>query len=210
MGVLSTKLKSGAGFTPHITKDYVRGFTLIELLVVCGIIVLLSAMVFLNYRGGEREFALLGATHKLAQDIRRTQEMAMSSKELLSGQIPPGGYGVVFEKYTEAGLTNYNIYIYADLNGNEKYTSGEEIETIYKKSDGIYLEKEVKIKEVRVGGSTFDKISINFKPPDPTIKIFESGGGTPYSLITITLAQEGDESKTKIITVNPVGLIDID
>ena len=45
------KMISKKGFTPHITKDYVRGFTLIELLVVIAIIGILASIVLVSLSG---------------------------------------------------------------------------------------------------------------------------------------------------------------
>ena len=124
-----------------------------------------------------------------------------------SSQVPDGGYGIVFNKYTTQGKINYNIYIYADCSGNQRYEQGEEIETIYNESGMIYLEKEVKIKEVSLSGARPDKIEINFKPPDPEITF---NGSSDPSDITITLTLKDDENKTKVIKLNIAGLIDID
>lgn len=186
-----------------------RSFTLIELFVVTSIIILLSGVVLANYRSGQGQLALQRSASKLAQDIRKAQEMAMSAKECSIDKcggsqpiIPQGGYGVFFDKYVSVGEANYDIYIYADTDGDEKKSlSDPNIETIYKESEGVYIEKEVKIKEVSVNAVVSDKISINFKPPDPTTSI--SGG----NLASITLSLENDSTKTKSIKINKAGLI---
>lgn len=183
-----------------------KAFTLIELLIIALIILLLSAVILPGYKLGQSQFALQRAAQKLAQEIRMAQEMAMSLKELPGGEVPPGGYGIYFNQYTLAGKINYDVYLYADLNGNERYSRGEEIKTIYKEDQKIFLEKEVKIKQVSVNGVSPDKISINFKPPDPTVRL-RSGQGTDYQNLIIILALKSDETKTKIIKANRAGLI---
>jgi len=160
-----------------------KSFTLVELLVAVGIIILLTALVLPDYRAGERQFALQRSASKLAQDLRRAQEMAMSAKE------PPtapdtfkGAYGINFQ-------TNSSNYIlFADLDNDQIYDSGEEIET-------LPLEKKVKISNL----SPASPLTISFTPPDPTVNINPSD-----SLVTITLTNNG---QTKIIKVNKVGLI---
>jgi len=160
-----------------------KSFTLVELLVAVGIIILLTALVLPDYRAGERQFALQRSASKLAQDLRRAQEMAMSAKE------PPtapdtfkGAYGINFQ-------TNSSNYIlFADLDNDQIYDSGEEIET-------LPLEKKVKISNL----SPASPLTISFTPPDPTININPSD-----SLASITLTNNG---QTKIIKVNKVGLI---
>jgi len=160
-----------------------KSFTLVELLVAVGIIILLTALVLPDYRAGERQFALQRSASKLAQDLRRAEEMAMSAKE------PPtapdtfkGAYGINFQ-------TNSSNYIlFADLDNDQIYDSGEEIET-------LPLEKKVKISNL----SPASPLTISFTPPDPTVNINPSD-----SLVTITLTNNG---QTKIIKVNKAGLI---
>lgn len=170
-----------------------KGFTLVELLVVTSIIILLSAIILPNYRGIERQFALQRSAHKLAQDIRRAGEMAMSTKEF-QGKVP-AGYGI----YLKQGERDYLLY--ADTNppkGNEKYDGGDgKIET-------INLEKGVYIKNISPSS-----LSINFKPPIPTVKI-KTGAGQDSASAVITLSLESDSTKTKIIKVNSAGLIDVE
>jgi len=158
-----------------------KAFTLIELLVVTGIIILLSALVLPNYRTGESQLALQRSANKLAQDIRRAQEMAMSAKEF-EGVVPPGGYGINFQ----TNLTSYILF--ADLNNNKIFDSGEAIET-------LSLERGVKISNL----SPASPLTISFTPPDPTVNINPSN-----SLAIITLSNNG---QTKIIKVNKAGLI---
>jgi len=149
--------------------------------VVTGIIILLSALVLPNYRTGESQLALQRSANKLAQDIRRAQGMAMSAKEF-EGVVPPGGYGINFQ----TNLTSYILF--ADLNNNKVFDSGEAIET-------LSLERGVKISNL----SPASPLTISFTPPDPTVNINPSN-----SLAIITLSNNG---QTKIIKVNKAGLI---
>lgn len=167
-----------------------KSFTLIELLVVASIIIILSAIILINWRPGEQQLLLQRAAFKLAQDIRRASEMAMSTKEF-QGKVP-AGYGVYLKQ-------NDNYYLlYADTNpaegGNEKYDSGDDI------IETIYFEKGVYIKNI-----SLSSLSINFRPPNPIVKIDSL---TTSATIIITL--ESDPTKTKTIRVNNVGLIDVE
>lgn len=185
-----------------------KGFTFVEILVVIFIVSLLSALVVANYRSGEKIMALKRGGTKLAQQIRKAQQMAMSAKELPGGGFPAGGYGIYFEKYTIGGVVNYDIYLYADISAPwERYGPADQIiETIYRESTGVYLEKGVKVKEVRVDGVTADNLSINFKPPDPTTKL--RSGAVDYTSSIITLALKTDPNTTTTITVYKSGLIE--
>ena len=132
------------------------------------------------------------AANRLAQDIGRAREMAISVKEQ-SGTIPLGGYGVYFEAID----SEYNAYIYAD-NGNQRYdSSDEEIEK-------ISLEKETKIKKV---GNGSQKYSINFTPPDPLVSFYEGSTQLAQKELEIIVSLRKDPSVTKSVIVNKSGLI---
>jgi len=167
-----------------------KGFTLIELLVVASIIIVLSAIVFPNYRGIESQFTLERSAYKLAQDIRRAGEMAMSTREF-DGKIPKGGYGI----YLKLSWENY-YKLYADKDGSEKFDEKKDGEV-----EKIFLEKGVYIKDISPSS-----LSINFKPPAPTVKI----NGKDFASAIITLSLKSDPNRTKIIKVNSIGLIDVE
>ncbi len=181
-------------------KRRYKGFTLVELLVVSGMIIILTTFVLASYRMGEREFSLNRAVHQVSQDIRVAQEKTMSGMECqeCGGGVPPG-YGIYFR---DTSPNNTSYILYADENGDEIYTAGEEIET-------IELEKGVVIIDIKMDSIDSNQISINFRPPDPVIKIkrIQSDNGTETK---ITFALETDYSKTRTITINKAGLIDID
>lgn len=186
-----------------INQENGGGFTLIELLVVAGIIIFMTALILPNYRAGEQQLALQRSASKLAQDIRRAQEMAMSAKEITgpTGEkiVPDGGYGIFFQ--TLPNPPYYEIILFADCNDDQHYTSGNVCGTLpnkfSEKIENLNLESKVKISNL----SPSSPLDITFKSPDPTISI--SGG----NLATITLSIETDPTKTKILKVNQVGLI---
>lgn len=169
-------------------------FTLVEILVSLFIIVLLVGIVFANYRQGGQQFALQRSANKLAQDIRRTQQMAMGASEY-QGSVP-ARYGV------ELTTTNPDYYIlFADNNDNGTYQPSPnpdvEVET-------IPLEEGVKIDGLfTISPQT--GLWITFKSPDPITEIRDPGG--PRSLGEIRLI--GANNQTKTITVNSAGLIEI-
>ena len=179
-----------------------RGVTLIEILVVISIVMILTGIVFINYRTGERQLILQRVAFKLAQDIRRAQEMAMSAKECThsvacpSGGIPSGGYGIYFDQ------TNPNQYIvYADTGspwGRRNPSGGNE------DIEAIFFETGVRIRSVSP-----PQASINFKPPDPTISL-KDNSGVDSDNVVITIELTADTSKYKTIKVNKAGRIEVD
>ena len=177
----------------NTTKKSGGGFTLIELLTVTVIITILTAAILLNYKNSEQQFALQRSAHKLAQDIRRAGEMAMSAQECCGGIVPPG-YGI----WLEQGNSNYILY--ADTqppSGNEFYVPADDI------IETIELEEGVVIQDVNTSNK---KVGINFKPPTPTIKIkFQDSDEINQAIIT--LASGGN---TKTVKVNAVGLVEVE
>lgn len=177
-----------------------KGFTLLELMVIIGIMVILSLIVLPNYRQGERQFLLQRTAHKLAEEIRAVQNMAISGRECPEcGGQKPDGYGI----YIDA--PQKEIIVYADTNDNQFYGGGDGF------IRNIELEKGVIVKQVNTPPN---KVCINFKPPDPKIVMkypIGGGGDAEFSGNTIiTLALEVNINQTKTIIVNAVGLIDVD
>ena len=182
-----------------------RGFTLLEITVVISIIILFGTIFIANYRGGEKQFALRRSAHKLAQDLRGGQEMAMAG-ERFYGVFPQGGYGVYFAK-------NSSSYIlFADCNNNKTYDGGMSVcpdctgqtcfENAYsEKLEEISFEEGIYIKDL--APSLLDSFSVTFFPPDPTITI-----NPQANLASISLTFDGVSQKT--VTINKVGLIEIE
>lgn len=177
-----------------------KGFTLVELLVVIAIIGILSAIVMPGYGVFQRQLSLQRSATKLAQDIRRAQAMAIAAEELPSGGVCKTGYGVYFDEDYESG-EKYRLY--ADTSGeNEFFTLTDTV------LETIELEKGIYISDIAPNG----KVSVNFKPPDPTVKISEAGTDLTETIITLCI-KGTDCSSAKnigIVTVNKAGLIDVD
>lgn len=163
-----------------------KAFTIIELLVVSAIIALLTGLLFPNWRAGQNQFAVQRAAHKLAQDIRRTQEMALASQQLPSGQVPYA-YGVYFRKSEPK-----HYIIFADLNNDNDYTP-----TTDAVIEDIAIERKAAITELSA-----DPLRIAFRPPRPTIAVL------PASPAFVRLVSEGGGVQEEVC-VNNLGLIEV-
>ncbi len=167
-----------------------KGFSLIEVVTTIFIIALLSTIIFTINRQSNKYYTLLRVASKLAQDIRIAAQMAMNTSKCPVGTVcagfVPAGYGIYLD-LTNVGNTNYLLY--ADISNNEYYDSGEEIEN-------IPLENGVVIQTLSPSPA-----SINFKPPDPIVKISGVSGEC-----TITLKLVGF-SRIKKVKVNKFGQV---
>jgi Tfp pilus assembly protein FimT len=162
----------------------------VELLVIIGVIGILTLIIVPNYGAGGSQLALQRSANKLSQDIERAKEMAMSASECGACGGVPKGYGI----YLAQGATTYLLY--ADKVGtNDKYDAGQDVVI-----ETISLERGVQVSSISPA-----PLSINFKPPDPTIKI--SNDVSEVNETTIILSLQADVSKTKNIKANKAGLI---
>ena len=170
-----------------------KGFTLIELLVIVMITILMTVVVFSNYGKNNEIFALERSAQKLYQDIRRTQEMAMSGFE---GSVATTGYGIYFN------TSNSSSYIiYEEKNSNMWYESG--IDTV---KETINLEKEIRICGLNDNTSTPSVLSVSFEPPNPLTYV---GGFSSGHEAVVTLCVISDITKKKYIKINNVGRVEI-
>lgn len=166
------------------------GVTLTELLVVIAIIVIISTIMVINFRAGERGGELVRSAQLVVQGIRRAQSMALASKEVenpaAGWEVPEGGYGV----YLTTNSPNNDQYIvYADFNNDNKHNAGEELE------DGIVkLEKGIIIDFIFYdpSGGEPDKTNITFEPLNPLIIVQPLI--PPANKVFITLKNEQGET----------------
>lgn len=182
-----------------------KGLTLIELLTVVSIILILSAVVFGNYRIGNNAQALDRAAQKLAQDFRRVNELSISGKGLSSSL---NAYGIYFDRTTAASSKTYIVYKNA-VNGTVyTYNTGAPADTI---DQTINIEKGVKICDILGNGTGgINTISVAFVPPEPVV--YMDANYANYET-TIKLGIESDNcaatAKFKYVKINNVGRVDV-
>jgi len=177
----------------------ILGFTLIEMMVVVSIILILSLISIPVYQGSKKQLALQRAVNKLAQDIRKAEEMAMLAKEF-QGAVPQGGYGISLTTVTPG-----KYIVFADCNSNQMYdSSGTPCgnDTAPEKVEEIEIEKGIQI-ETLSPNSPLDTLDIVFTPPDPAIWV--NSGTSTTGIITLKI-----DNSTTSVKVLPSGLIFIE
>lgn len=188
-------------------KLFSRGFSYAEFIVVIAILSILFIIVFANYKQGANDYALLRSSYKLAHDIREAQEMATSAKKCPVavcgglGGVPPG-YGIYVDR-----VSSPNSYkLYADNNpaaGDEYYTASD---TTIK---DIPFEAGTQIYSIVVDGILRDSASINFKSPDPIVKIKDAPAANASSIQLIISLSQATTAPFRQIIVNKTGMVEV-
>jgi type II secretory pathway pseudopilin PulG len=171
----------------------IQGFTLIEVAAIVTIMAIMTAAIFANYGKNNDIFALERSSQKLAQDFRRTQEMAMSGFE---GSSATNGYGIYFNNASSG-----QYLIYEEKNANMYYESGTD-----SIKETVSLEKGIVICNITDNSSVMNYLSVSFEPPNPTTYI---GGISSGHVASISLCISSDLTQKKIINVNNVGMVEI-
>jgi len=178
---------------------------------------LFSAILIANFPKILREFALSRAAYKLAQDIRKTQDLGLSGVQMTDGEGQPilaKGYGI----YVDLSISPAEDYlIYADRGEPHdfKYDGGSlqfcsdnataATDCILEDIDVSQSNPDLFIKDIRNLKESFSFVSINFSPPNPVINIDNLQQG--FSEIGVVLGLKSDDSFERTIWVNTSGLI---
>lgn len=194
---------------PSHLRSTKRAFSVIEMIVTMTIILILTTIVLVGYRKGGQQLALNRAAHKLTQDIRRAQELAMSSTPFEDGasSLVPFGYGIFF---TISEEKSYSLF--ADVNGNKYFDTGEQV------GEPIAFEEGIEISDLQKaageGGGNLTEVAIVFHPPDPEIFFFWKPGmsivNIPGNKVSVIIKSADDSLGTRRISVNKAGLVDLE
>lgn len=179
-----------------------NGFTIIELAVVIILIALFASILVSDFPKILKRFALSRTAHKLAQDIRRAQDLSLSGIRIGLGDESSvaKGYGV----YLNTGESQTEYIIYADNDPLFYDRSDYIVETvdISKENSDLYIKD---IINISAGSSD---TSINYRPPNPAVDIENLRPGAIE--IGIILGLRSDSSIERKIWANKAGLIKIE
>ena len=172
-----------------------RGFTLIEIIVIIGIITLLTSLLLLYSRGGERQILLLREKAKVISAVLRAKAMAINT--VIEAQ-PACGFGVHFEErryfiYRDSALDPRDCFAISDHRRYSGEASGEILA-----SEIFPLDPALRFSGLPIG-------DVFFQPPQPRV-FFD--GEEPVSLreARLTLATLDNNSQASII-INDAGQI---
>ncbi|MEK7173236.1 MAG: prepilin-type N-terminal cleavage/methylation domain-containing protein [Patescibacteria group bacterium] len=173
-----------------------NGFTLIELLVVLAIISVMSSIVFADFSNSEGKLALKRAAYQVAQDIRETEEMVLSSAAEVTcdGNKKICGYGLEFN--ATQSPTSYFMFLDCDNNcANSNYQRDGNDKDIRRAN----LEKGIQIHQLSPS-----PLNIVFREPDPTVWINKADWGVE-AIITL----QSPQNETRAVKVNSVGRVEL-
>ena len=181
-----------------------QGHTIAELMVVVTIIIVLSGISLYNYQIRKKSDILILETQKVAQTIRRAQNLALSPQV---GGSNVNGFGV----YIITTVAGGKITIFKDLNADYKYSSGESGESI--EVEELILNSQVRISELELQWPdeiwpSDGTLNLLYIPPDPSVTIYNSSASTSASTAVISISLI-DDSQTKKIKVNLTGLVEV-
>lgn len=201
-----------------------RGITLIEIIFVIFMIALFSVVLVADFPRIQRQLALSRSTYKMAQNLRKTQDLGLSGVKIVDifGQdIAVRGYGIFFDLINSPD----EYIIYADIydpetpENNYKFSGSGPYELNFcvdknrPRSDCVMDIINIKeenrnlvIKDIiNISGQS---TSINFRPPDPTVDIDNLAPGESEVGIEFGLGE--NNAAAKRVWINTSGLIKIE
>jgi type II secretory pathway pseudopilin PulG len=198
-----------------------KGITLVEIAVSLVIITMFSAILISNFPRIKASFSVTRAAYKLAQDLRRAQDLGLSGTQIKGSSdgssIKVQGYGIHMsinlDGYEYTGNNEYWIYANSCLNQGLYYIAPWVLCTT-----GDYIVEKIKFDDVDVYIKNFNDIvgggdtkngwmDINFSPPSPTTTI--NNKCSTCNSINITLSNHSFPDQIKRVVVNTSGLIEV-
>ena len=193
-----------------LTGKSKQGYTLIELTVSMAVIVILSSIALVNFRGHDKRNKVDLAAYKLASDIRKVQGYALSLKEFDFGgglglEIPMGGWGLYLR---DQAANNGGYYFFAD-DGDHRRQNNEDY------GGEVLFPSDVNIKQntgLFIDGSGENPVFISFAPPNPTVWLCDNQGANCASTTMVAEIKitDSDNNYERTVKVNKFGLVDVE
>lgn len=152
-------------------------------------------------------------------------QVRLLNEQLILGEtpVPSKGYGIYINLSNPDGAKSYKLY--ADTMGDNsadcQYPNTPPCWEYYNSGDCIYKnisieEKGIIIKEINnidvgsTGTGGIQKVSINFRPPNPDTNIkWLAPGADGVEIVLAIESDPDDSSKQKTVAVNRAGLIEV-
>lgn len=181
-----------------ILRLQASGFTVIEMIVIIAIIGIISATVVFSDKDASRRREITLEAQKLAQKLRRAQNMALSSQMFVECGNKVVPYGIFL--YGKAATDRY--YLVADCDENNVYNSSGGDVII----ERIFYSKNINTSSVSPATPPLSKLDIFFIPPVPTTMV---NNNASFTSAIITLCHLTDISICKTVQINEKGAINV-
>ena len=176
------------------------------MLIVIAIMGIMSGVVFINYRGNEKQVILDNAAAKVAQDIRRVRELALRAQDLeCSPGVKVTSYGIEFDDRPTPVVNPKNVryILYGNCDSQLEYNVGTEftIETV--QYSGFTSPNIVTLNVIPPSNPEFHSAFVAM-PPNPDMQF------APHSSATSLQVEIGyDASQKRVITVTTAGIVEV-
>jgi prepilin-type N-terminal cleavage/methylation domain-containing protein len=191
-------------FKKIINKE--KGFTLVELMVSVGIFVFMTALLLSKYGSFNQGILLTNLAYDVALTIRTAQSYGLNvkSRSRTLDQFE-GAFGVYFDTNNSGTpAPNTQIILFADVNGNNKYDSGEQVLK-------YLIKKGVVVSELYYNSNiSINTINIIFKRPDPKALIFKNTDTNINDVIdVVTISLKTPDNSIRKIYVRSTGQVGV-
>ena len=200
----NSKLKKLSVFRVPCSVFRNKGFTLIEMLVTTGIFIIMTGVVLANYHSYAVNADFSNASENIVLSLREAQVYGAGGRRNAIA-CPHGNtafdceYGVYFNKTDSP----YSYILFVDLDGNEKFTSGEEYKT-------IPLGHNIKVSNLLCGDQPCTNgLNILFKRPAANAIMRDSSAGVLlYDTVSIIISNDTN-TKSATTTLTSAGQISL-
>ena len=184
-------------------KKYLKsafGFTLIEAVVVLGITAILSGVMLVYSRRSESQILLNLEKAKIAQNVLRTKELALTGFTKPVSMPAPCSYGF----HIDYNSSVYSLFEYTPAGGCDSANMLNPIDppsaVIYRETASGTLAHGISF------GAGADRLGyIIFVPPDPNIFVFDTNGNYFSNSMKIYLTTQDGSLRTSISVNNVSG-----
>lgn len=174
-----------------------RGFSLIELIVVLSIVGIISTLILARYGQFNNQVLLRNLAYDIALTIRQAQVFG------ISGRVGSGSVGVQYGVYfTRANPNQYLIF--ADNNGSQSYTTGEELEVFTVRSgysiNDLCADTGASATCLSTN-SSMNSLTVMFRRPEPDGRVSTNLASTGYTQARIFARSPSGDRRTVTVTL---------
>ncbi len=189
-------------------KKRIDGFSMIELVVSGTILVVITTVVLVNHAAFGGNILIGSLAYDVGLSIRQAQVFGLSVREFGtgSGQFDVG-YGVHFDIDNP---TSYSLF--ADVDKNRVYNTGDGIEEVFTISRGFSLKKlcvtTVASTEICSDVDDVSTLDVAFIRPDPDAYLRINGdGATSYqSARVVVQSPRGEEREVNVESTGQISI----